>query len=60
MTFDILRLVKYGVKFLNSDVRYVVSLRYIPTNVCNIQYQIACGDIQYFIQVSHLFSFSVS
>lgn len=52
MTFDILRLVKYGVKFLNSDVRY--------TNVCNIQYQIACGDIQYFIQVSHLFSFSVS
>ena len=56
MTFDILRLVKYGVKFLNSDVRYTI----YPYNVCNIQYQIACGDIQYFIQVSHLFSFSVS
>ena len=55
MTFDILRLVKYGVKFLNSDV-----LRYIPTNVCNIQYQIACGEIQFFMQVSHFFSFSVS
>ena len=54
MTFDILRLVKYGVKFLNSDVRY------IPTNVCNIQCQIACGDIQFFMQVSHFFSFSVS
>ena len=52
MTFDILRLVKYGVKFLNSTI--------YPYNVCNIQYQIACGDIQYFIQVSHLFSFSVS